>query len=183
MQLICKWGNRVILARLSLPLMTSTLSKRSSMPVPDIVGTLVSSLCSRGFRRTHALVCLLREMTEDPHPHTLAEWAALPSLQERDMATLYRLMMRLEQAGVVRRVHLNGRCPSFQLRQEHEDAEAYLVCTSCGGLEAVDAPAGVRNQEVELSRQSGWRQVRHELRFFGLCPQCVGVKNEPACPR
>ena len=153
------------------------------MPVPDTVETLVRGLSARGFRRTHALVCLLREMTEDPHPHTLAEWAARPSLQERDMATLYRLMMRLEEADVVRRVHLNGRCPSFHLRQEDREAEAYLVCTSCGGLEAVEAPPVVRQQQAELARQSGWRQVRHELRFFGLCPQCVGIKNEPACPR
>lgn len=122
------------------------------MPVPDTVETLLRGLSARGFRRTHALVCLLREMTDDPHPHTLAEWAARPSLQERDMATLYRLMMRLEEADVVRRVHVNGRCASFQLRQETE-AEAYLVCTSCGGLEQVGTPPQVR--VLEKNRMEG----------------------------
>jgi Fe2+ or Zn2+ uptake regulation protein len=171
MQLICKCSNRVILARQPLSSMTSPLSKRSSMPVPDIVGTLVSSLCSRGFRRTHALVSLLQEMAADPRPRTLADWNGCPSLRERNAVTLYRLMVRLEQAGVVRRVNLGERAQAFQLLLPGRTPD-YLVCMNCGGLEEIETPPEVSFLEQNVAKKTGWKAVRHELEFFGLCPSC-----------
>ncbi|MEZ5385414.1 MAG: transcriptional repressor [Prosthecobacter sp.] len=140
------------------------------------VADILADLLAKGFRRTHALTCLLNEMAADPRPRALAEWAALPSLRERNAVTLYRLMLRLEQAGVVRRVNLGDRAQCFQLLLPGP-APDYLVCTSCGGLETVETPPEVRTVEVNLAEKAGWKAVRRELELFGLCPQCA--QNDP----
>lgn len=137
------------------------------------VQDILAILLARGFKRTHALVCLLHEMAADPRPCSVAEWSARPTLRERNPVTLYRLMLKLEQAGVVRRVNLGERAQSFQLVLPGVPPD-FLVCTRCGGLEAVQTPPEIRTMEVRLAEQAGWRAVRRELELFGLCPRCAG---------
>ncbi|WP_461783080.1 Fur family transcriptional regulator [Prosthecobacter sp.] len=152
--------------------MNPNASAPSSSQAHAPASGILAFLLDRGFKRTHALVCLLREMAADPHPRTLAEWGDCPSLQERSGVTLYRLMLKLEQAGVVRRVNLGERAQCFQLLLTGP-APDYLVCTSCGGLEQVETPPEVRVLEDNLARKTGWKTVRHELEFFGVCPSCA----------
>ena len=152
--------------------MNPNASAPSSSQAHAPASGILASLLDRGFKRTHALVCLLREMAADPRPRTLAEWGDCLSLQERNGVTLYRLMLKLEQAGVVRRVNLRERAQCFQLLLAGP-APNYLVCTSCGGLVQVETPPEVRTLEENLARKTGWKAVRHELEFFGICPSCA----------
>jgi len=145
------------------------------MPKRDAVALaekIVELLRPQGFRRTAGLVSLLTEMATQHRPVTLAELGELPSLSGRDQATIYRLMMKLEEAGAVRRVGFHGRAMHFQLiiGGHHHD---YLVCTSCGDIAelAIDCP--VTPIEREVASKSGWRDVHHELEFFGVCPDCA----------
>jgi len=162
-------------------MMNSQACAPSSLHVQDAAAGILASLLNRGFKRTHALVCLLREMAADPRPRTLAEWGECPSLQERNVVTLYRLMLKLEQAGVVRRVNLGERAQCFQLLLPGP-APDYLVCTNCGGLEQVETPPEVYVLEENLARKTGWKAVRHELEFFGVCPSCAENNNDEAHP-
>jgi Fe2+ or Zn2+ uptake regulation protein len=162
-------------------MMNSQASAPSSSQAHDAAAGILASLLDRGFKRTHALVCLLREMAADPRPRTLAEWGECPSLQERNVVTLYRLMLKLEQAGVVRRVNLGERAQCFQLLPPGP-APDYLVCTSCGGLEQVETPLEVRVLEENLARKTGWKAVRHELEFFGVCPSCAENSDAAVYP-
>jgi Fur family ferric uptake transcriptional regulator len=134
--------------------------------------TVISQLRGQGFRRTRALVALLTELATHHHPVTLAELTELPSLAESDHATIYRLMMKLEEAGMVRRLGFHGRSVHFQLviHGHHHD---YLVCKSCGDIAEVDIPCPVSQVEREVAAKSGWRDVEHELEVFGVCPACA----------
>lgn len=134
--------------------------------------TMVNRLLARGLKRTHALTCLLREMLADPLPRPLAEWAARPSLRERSEVTIYRLMLRLEETGVVRRVNLGGRTQSFQLPPPGP-APDYLVCTQCGDLKQVETPAEIDSLKALIEQTTGWKELRHELEYFGVCPSCT----------
>lgn len=143
----------------------------------DVAEAIVTQLQARGLRRTAALRNLIREMSAHPAPASIAYWASLPSLSELNSVTLYRLMMKLEQAGVVRGVHLGERAQCFQLIRAGPQPD-YLVCTNCGDLQPVEAPAELRQMEQQLATQSGWQGVRHELEFFGLCPDCTAPHTE-----
>ena len=59
----------------------------------------------RGLRRTKAMEEVLRELIRRDGPVTLAELAVSERLVEQcDKATVYRLLMRLEEKGIVRRL-------------------------------------------------------------------------------
>jgi Fur family ferric uptake transcriptional regulator len=107
-------------------------------------------------------------------PATLAELAQAPGLDGLDQATVYRLVMKLEVSGLVRRLGLHERSTHFQLviPGHHHD---YLVCTQCGKIEDLDLRCPVEALEKGIMEQHGYRGVYHELEFYGVCPQCGGA--------
>jgi Fe2+ or Zn2+ uptake regulation protein len=126
-----------------------------------------------GLRRTKALEELVVTLLESARPMTLAELAASPRLADQcDKATVFRLLQRLVGHGVVRRLGLHERAAYFTLLvpEKHSD---YLICTSCGSIEAITAPCPVHQLEDEIRAKTGFRNLYHELEFFGVCPQCV----------
>jgi len=138
----------------------------------SVVEAVLRDLHARGFRRTPGLRNLILEMVAHPAPAPIAYWAGLPGLSELNLVTIYRLIMKLEQAGVVRGVHLRERAQCYQLIQSGQQPD-YLICTNCGDLQPVAAPPELHLMEQELAANSGWKAVRHELEFFGLCPDCT----------
>jgi Fur family ferric uptake transcriptional regulator len=130
--------------------------------------------CRRaGLRRTKALEELLGTFLDAGRPMNLAELAESPRLATLcDKATLYRLLHRLTDKGIVRRLGLHERAAYFALivPGQHRD---YLICTQCGSIAAIDAPCPVHQLEEEIRTTTGFRGLYHELEFFGICPQCA----------
>lgn len=126
-----------------------------------------------GLRRTKALEELVTTLLEKERPMTLGELAASPRLIEQcDKATVFRLLQRLTEKGIVRRLGLHERAAYFTLLQpgHHHD---YLICTQCGTIEAIDAPCPVHKLEEEIRKNTGFQGLYHELEFFGICPKCA----------
>ena len=140
--------------------------------IDSLVDDCAKRLRNRGLRRTRALDLLIREMAGRDMPVTIADLTQSPTLREKcDPATVYRLLMKLEEHGMVRQLGLHERAMYFTLvRQDrHQD---YLICTGCGRIEEVDMACPVRTLERKLEKSSGFRHVYHELEFFGVCPGC-----------
>ena len=126
-----------------------------------------------GLRRTRALEELLATLVESQRPMTLAELSASPRLADQcDKATVYRLLQRLTDHGILRRLGLHERAAYFTLLQlgKHSD---YLICTGCGKIDAIKAPCPVHDLEDEIREKTGYRGLYHELEFFGTCPDCA----------
>lgn len=145
------------------------LSKREASTLAESV---IEQLRRQGCRRTPALVTLITEMALHHRPVTLAALSELPSLADVDKATIYRLMMKLEEAGAVRRLGIHGRSVHFQL-QIHGHHHDYLVCRSCGDIAEVFIQCPLTLVEREVAAKSGWQDVHHELEFYGVCPKCT----------
>lgn len=140
--------------------------------IEALSNTVAERLRSRGLRRTRALDLLIREMASREKPVTIADLTAAESLREQcDPATIYRLLMKLEEHGMVRQLGLHGRAMYFILVTpgRHHD---YLVCTGCGSIAEVDMECPVRTLEKRLEKSTGFHHVYHELEFFGICPNC-----------
>ncbi len=147
-------------------------NKMKSAEIESLVASVVEKLRGRGLRRTKALDLLITEMAKHGRPMTIVDLTATASLSGQcDPATVYRLLMKLEEHGVVRRLGLHDRSTYFILVQHglHHD---YLVCTGCGQIAEIDIECPVRTLEQTLERQSGYHHVYHELEFFGVCPAC-----------
>jgi Fe2+ or Zn2+ uptake regulation protein len=123
-----------------------------------------------GLRRTKALEELLVTLLESTRPMTLAELVSSARLADQcDKATVFRLLQRLIEHGIVRRLGLHERAAYFTLLVpgRHND---YLICTGCGSIEAITAPCPVHELEDEIRSKTGFRNLYPELEFFGLCP-------------
>ena len=138
-----------------------------------LVTSAIEQCRAVGLRRTRALEQLLATLVETDRPMTLAELAASPRLADQcDKATVFRLLHRLADKGIVRRLGLHERAAYFALLvpDRHHD---YLICTRCGRITTVNAPCPVHQLEQEIRRSTGYRDLYHELEFFGTCPDCA----------
>ncbi len=128
---------------------------------------------SAGLRRTKALEELIITLLESERPMKLAELAASERLSDQcDKATVFRLLQRLAEHGVVRRLGLHERAAYFTLLVPGKHSD-YLICTRCGSIEAIQAPCPVHQLEEEIREKTGYRNLYHELEFFGICPACA----------
>lgn len=137
-----------------------------------IVAQTVDRCRTAGLRRTKALEELITTLLESQRPMTLAELAASARLRDQcDKATVFRLLQRLAEKGIVRRLGLHERAAYFTLLLpgRHQD---YLICTGCGSIESVKAPCPVHELEDEIRAKTGYQNLYHELEFFGTCPAC-----------
>ncbi len=126
-----------------------------------------------GLRRTKALEELLATLIEKPRPMTLAELAGSKRLTDLcDKATVYRLLQRLTEHGIIRRLGLHERAAYFTLLQPGKHSD-YLICTGCGKIETIQAPCPVHELENEIREKTGYQGLYHELEFFGTCPSCA----------
>ena len=139
----------------------------------SVVSEIIERLRQAGLRRTKAMEELIVTLLESERPMTLAELAASKRLADQcDKATVFRLLQRLTEHGVVRRLGLHERAAYFALLVPGKHSD-YLICTSCGSIEAIQAPCPVHQLEEEIRQKTGFRNLYHELEFFGVCPKCA----------
>ena len=137
------------------------------------VAKCIATLRERGMRRTRALELVIEEMATAGKPVTIHELATKPALEQQcDQATVYRLVIKLLEQGLVRKLGLHERSAYFALLipGEHHD---YLVCTECGAIKSIDMSCPVKKLEKDIMKSSGFSQVYHELEFYGVCPKCA----------
>jgi len=135
--------------------------------------SIITGLQKSGLRKTKALEELVRTLLDCDRPMTLAELAGSAGLVDLcDKATVFRLLQRLADRGVVRRLGLHERAAYFTLIEPGRHSD-YLICTSCGNIEAVQAACPVHQLEEEIRQKTGYQDLYHELEFFGVCPACA----------
>lgn len=133
---------------------------------------LLEKCKSVGLRRTKSLSALLETLIAAESPVTLADLIESSTMRDLcDKVTVYRLLQRLEEKAIVRRLGLHERAAYFTLLlpDVHRD---YLICTECNSIEPIDAPCPVHALEREIAAHSGFKNLYHELEFFGICPKC-----------
>jgi Fur family ferric uptake transcriptional regulator len=102
-----------------------------------------------------------RHMTaEDVYKALLAEGADI------GLATVYRVLMQFEQAGLLSRSHFESGKSVFELNEgTHHD---HLVCLTCGRVEEFfDAEIEARQREVADKR--GFQLHEHALALYATC--------------
>lgn len=127
-----------------------------------------------GMRRTRALEDVLSILIHAKGPLTLADISESKQLSSgADKATVYRLLLKLEERAIIRRLGLHDRSAYYTMIVEgiHND---YLICNDCGRIEKLDMSCPVEALEKQVAKMSGFKKIYHELEFFGQCPDCSG---------
>ena len=97
---------------------------------------------------------------EDVYKHLLTEGSDV------GLATVYRVLMQFEQAGILSRNHFETGKAVFELNEgKHHD---HLVCMDCGRVEEFfDAEIEKRQKAVAVAR--GFELQDHSLALYGRC--------------
>ena len=82
------------------------------------------------------------------------------------LATVYRVLMQFEQAGILSRNHFESGKAVFELNEgKHHD---HLVCVDCGRVEEFfDAEIEKRQKSVAQTR--GFELQDHALALYAIC--------------
>jgi Fur family transcriptional regulator, ferric uptake regulator len=91
-------------------------------------------------------------------------------------SSVYRNLVVLEQAGVVRRLVAGGGFARYELAEDLTEHHHHLICTSCGTVEDLPAAVGlertVQEATATLASRRGFRVRAHRVDMLGLCSRC-----------
>lgn len=125
-------------------------------------------LRAAGLRATGSRVAVLRCVREANKPVALADVVERLGVDAPDRATVYRNLVDLADAGILRRAHLGD---SWRFEGGAQVEHAHFVCTRCGGVEC--AP------EVSLQLESSGKGSPHavkegdfQVQLHGVCDEC-----------
>ncbi len=131
-------------------------------------------LKSSGLKATLPRIKILEVFQKSSVRHLGAEDVYKVLLAEHSdigLATVYRVLMQFEQAGILSRNHFESGKSVFELNEgQHHD---HLVCLDCGRVEEFfDAEIEARQRSVAQTR--GFALQEHALSLYANCtkPQC-----------
>ena len=131
--------------------------------------THVEELKSSGLKATLPRIKILEIFQRTARRHMTAEdvfKALLGEDADIGLATVYRVLMQFEQAGLLTRSNFESGKAVFELNEgQHHD---HLVCLDCGRVEEFyDAQIEQRQREVTVSR--GFELQEHSLALYARC--------------
>ena len=131
--------------------------------------TQVDELKSSGLKATLPRIKILEVFQHTQRRHMTAEdvfKALLTDGADIGLATVYRVLMQFEQAGLLTRSNFESGKAVFELNEgQHHD---HLVCLDCGRVEEfIDPQIEQRQREVTVSR--GFELQEHSLALYARC--------------
>ena len=140
--------------------------------------THVDELKSSGLKATLPRIKILEVFQKTAVRHMTAEDVYKALLNEDadiGLATVYRVLMQFEQAGLLKRSHFESGKSVFELNEgQHHD---HLLCLTCGRVEEFyDAQIEQRQRAVAQTR--GFELNDHALSLYAVCTK----KNCPHRP-
>lgn len=139
-------------------------------PTREEFSDLVERLHRQSRRLTGPRQAILGALRQHRQPMSSQEIHAALRDAGCNLATVYRTMHILAEAGVVRRIDLGDRVSRYELAREGSHHH-HLICTQCSEVVEIDE-CFTRGLEEGLARRHNFRSVTHRLDFFGVCPAC-----------
>jgi Fur family ferric uptake transcriptional regulator len=103
----------------------------------------------------------LRHMTaEDVYKALLTDGADI------GLATVYRVLMQFEQAGLLTRSNFESGKAVFELNEGHH--HDHLVCMTCGRVEEFFDPE-IEQRQRTIATQRGFELQEHSLALYARC--------------
>ena len=135
---------------------------------------LRSELRRRRQRMTAQRELVLKSFIETGAEHLSAEEVYRKVLEKRlriSKATVYRTVELLAEVGILRKIVFKDGVIRYELVEKGEHHHHHVVCNSCGKV--VEFPMdSLETLEVLVEEKTGYTIVDHQLKFYGLCPDC-----------
>lgn len=138
------------------------------------VDGLLNLLRSQGMRVTRSRRGILQALFKATRPLSLQEiqqQALVEGGMLPDYATVFRMMILLENLRIVHKVNLRRSCSYYELTNPSKHYD-HLVCVDCGKVLLLDSPCPVHEAQERIEREFGFTGLQHSLEFFGKCREC-----------
>lgn len=123
-------------------------------------------------RNTHQKKVILDTLLTFPISHPSADTVyqlvkeAIPSVSR---ATVYRILNRLSEQGVLQRIQIPGSPDRYDCRLDHH---AHCLCGRCGKVLDMALPA-TENLVDKLPNSMDFRVTGYDIIFSGFCSACA----------
>ena len=126
-------------------------------------------LKSSGLKATLPRIKILEVFQQSAERHLTAEDVYKALLNEGSdiaLATVYRVLMQFEQAGILARSHFESGKSVFELNEgTHHD---HLLCLTCGRVEEFFDPE-IESRQREVAASRGFTLQEHALSLYAVC--------------
>ena len=133
----------------------------------------IEELKSTGLKATLPRLKILEIFQKGTQRHMTAEDVFRILLEERSdigLATVYRVLMQFEQAGLLIRSNFESGKAIYELDEgQHHD---HFVCTACGKVEEFFDPEIEKRQQI-VAKAKGWVVQDHSMALYGHCAECA----------
>jgi Fur family ferric uptake transcriptional regulator len=135
--------------------------------------TQVDELKSSGLKATVPRIKVLEVFQRTPRRHLSAEDVYKVLLTESadiGLATVYRVLMQFEQAGLLTRSNFESGKAVFELNEgQHHD---HLVCLDCGRVEEFYDP-DIEQRQRAVTTARGFELQEHTLALYARCTKAA----------
>ena len=144
--------------------------------MPKTLATHASDIKTSGLKATLPRIKVLEVFQNSAQRHLSAEDVYKVLLHEGSdvgLATVYRVLMQFEQAGLLSRNHFETGKAVFELNEgQHHD---HLVCLTCGKVEEF-FDADIERRQHSVAAERGFELQDHALALYGVCTKkdCAG---------
>ena len=144
--------------------------------------TNIDELKSTGLKATLPRLKILEVFQNAKQRHMTAEDVYRVLLEDRSdigLATVYRVLMQFEQAGLLLRSQFESGKAVYELNLgQHHD---HLVCLSCGRVEEF-FDAEIERRQRAVAQERGFALQEHALALYAQCtkPDCQHRRREAA---
>ena len=113
------------------------------------------------------------ELMENAKPHHVSAESIYQQLKDQGndvgLATVYRVLIQFETAGLIRRHNFEGGFSVFEIEQgNHHD---HMVCERCGTVKEFFDDA-IEKRQAEIAKESGFTITEHHHTIYGICKNC-----------
>ncbi len=135
---------------------------------------LTNRLRENNRRLTGARQTILNLLRRELHPVSARE------IHEKlggpcDLATIYRSLHLLESMQMVKRFDFGDGSARYELLGRDNDGHHHhLICNECRKVIEI-SDCFPHALEESIAQQHNFREVTHQLEFFGICPTCQPV--------
>ncbi len=132
---------------------------------------LIAKLRESRYRLTPQRVELIRSIaSSEDHPSASRLYDQIKvQFPTMSLATVYKTLDLLKELGEVLEIDLRD--------DSHYDGNKpyphpHLICTKCQKIMDGELDTAVNNIVQEVERNFGFQIQRHQLDFYGICPNC-----------
>ena len=111
-----------------------------------------------------------RHLSADEVYHVLASQGS-----DIGLATVYRVLTQLEEAGVLARNTFDANKAVYELNEgKHHD---HMICLGCGRTDEFYDPT-IEKRQKAVAESLGYALQNHRLALYGYCPDCQAKRSK-----